>query len=425
MTSEEKADVLQRALMAIDAIEATHTATQRRVAEVPVVQVSVSSTVSSAWYTYFMEKKFVPALSLSLLLLVTGGTSLAAEQALPGDVLYPVKIGLNEKVRGFTAITPEAKAKFALEVTDRRLKEVALLSSKGLLNEETSAMIQSQLVKQAGQIRNQVASLVSTKNIKAAQEISLNFESSLRAHELILEKISKKQNGEDSIVTASLPIDTSSSSDADPVLMSAALSSVASETASSVPTPVVAFAGQSARSVANPHIQSFIQTLRLEIATTTASRAELQQAEIQALNKESILSRISEMRLRAIGIKRIASTTPLASSLRASTTLRYIAESDTLIDSASSKVASSSLSEALFDIQKATQLLIDAEVLMVTESASDPALQVIINEALSVPSLSPVGQIPTSILPASSTSTVSVESTSSSSTISTSSSSTK
>ena len=186
MTTAEKTDVYNRALSAIESIEQTHK-------NVLHVHKPVPSTFMNAWATYVQERKFVPTLIMASILLITGGTSLAAENALPGDYLYSLKVNINEKIQGFAAVTPEAKAKFALEVTDKRLKEVALLSSQGKLDDSTRRIIEVELAKQAGQVQNQVASLVAVQNVKAAQEVATNYESSLKAHELILQKISSTQ----------------------------------------------------------------------------------------------------------------------------------------------------------------------------------------------------------------------------------------
>lgn len=412
MTQDEKSEVFMRTWSDIEKIEAIHASSARksRVAEVGHHGVSVTSTLQVAWYSYFMEKKFVPALSLALLLIATGGTSLAAESALPGDMLYSVKINLNEQIRGFTAVTPEAKAKFALEVTDRRLKEVALLSSKGLLNAKSSSIIQGQLLKQAGHIRNQVASLVATNNIRAAQEISLNFESSLRAHELILEKISNQSESVDNLALESSDVSSTSTSVQTAVLVAvdtdsinahsasttssndseSAISSTSILTLSATPVSNVALT-KNTRSL----IESLIATIKDQIATTTAARALLQAAEVgdSSLDKEKLAARLAEIRLKAVEIKRIASTTPVSSLTISSSALSYIASSDVLINSAARKIASSSYSSAILDLQKASRYLIDAETLISAEYSSDPTVKSIINDALSDSDFSQAGVV--------------------------------
>lgn len=400
MTADEKSAVFHRAWSTIESIEATHNLSlnKGRVAELPGLagaqNQSVKSTFVSVWSHYFSQKKFVPALSLAILLMATGGVSLAAEDSLPGQLLYPVKISVNEAVRGFTALTPEAKARFALEITDRRLKEVALLSSKGMLNAETSAVIQGQLVKQAGQIKNQVASLVSTKNIRAAQEISVNFESSLRAHELILEKISTKQDQDEADNEDIVNSDSTGLANA-------------SSSASSTATIMALRANMSDTKA---HINSIIATLKLQLATTTETRANLQEEEVKTenLDKETILARLAELKLRALEIKKIASTTPIASVLRASTSFGYIFQSDLLITSANTKIGTAEYAAALTDLQKATQYLTDAEILMTADDLTkDPALREVINEALSTTSFTSV--LPTILATSTATTTIGTE----------------
>ena len=55
------------------------------------------------------EKLMPIALILTLAVLASTGVSLAAEQALPGDFLYPIKVGVNERVQASLAATPKAK----------------------------------------------------------------------------------------------------------------------------------------------------------------------------------------------------------------------------------------------------------------------------------------------------------------------------
>lgn len=377
MTSDEKSAVLKRSLDVIEKIEATHlvhSSAAHRVVSLGSKD-SVKGTIKSAWYSYFFEKKFVPAFTFALLLLATGGTSLAAEGALPGDLLYPIKIGVNEQVRGLTAVTPEAKAKFALEITDRRLKEVALLSSKGLLNAETSAIVQTELLKQAGQIKNQVASLVSTKKLRAAQEISLNFESSLRAHELILEQISNDQTA-------------------------AAGATSTEDSASSTDTTTLALAKIDASKI---HIHSIITTLKNELATTTASRTTIQAKEIsdESKNADEVKAQLAELKLKVVEIKRLASTTPLSLE-RSSSSLSYINYTDILIQYAAVKIESKSYTEALELIQKASQFLIDAETLITADNV-DPVLKKLIDAALSITNFSTATMTPSIDITTSST----------------------
>ena len=78
----------------------------------------------------------MPAL-LALLLLIGGGVTLVAEQSIPGDFLYPVKINFNEEVRSLLAVTDQDEARWQTEAAERRLSEAETLTERGVLDEAT------------------------------------------------------------------------------------------------------------------------------------------------------------------------------------------------------------------------------------------------------------------------------------------------
>src|SRR5438552_3912642 len=59
----------------------------------------------------------------ALIMLASAGTALGAQNALPGDVLYPVKLHVNEKLETALASSPEAKALVSADLAERRLSE--------------------------------------------------------------------------------------------------------------------------------------------------------------------------------------------------------------------------------------------------------------------------------------------------------------
>ncbi len=337
MSSEEKKSVYNQALYSIAKIEAVHDEALHSHAYASS-KTSIKSVFVSVWESYIKEKKFIPALSIVGILILSGGASLFAEQALPGDSLYSLKVNVNENVRGLAAVTPEAKAKFALEVTGRRLQEAATLSTRGQLTAENSEIIRQQLIKQVGQVKNQVASLASTNNLKAAQGIAVNFESSLKAHELILEKISKDQQ--------------------------------AAQSSSTTPTDA-------------SHIGSIIAAVKTELATTTQSRVDLQAKELSTdASPEKVKTRLAELKLQVVEVKLSAQTASL-STTTASTSAYLIAQADLLVALADKNIESGTYSTALAIIQKTSQLLSDIDAVIDADSTAGVDLKAIINEALS------------------------------------------
>lgn len=64
-----------------------------------------------------------PAVITLAALLMTGGVTLRAEQAVPGDVLYSVKTSINEKVIDALAATGDKQMEWDMKKTERRLDE--------------------------------------------------------------------------------------------------------------------------------------------------------------------------------------------------------------------------------------------------------------------------------------------------------------
>ena len=129
------------------------------------------------------------AILLIISLMVGGGVGLAAEQALPGDSLYPVKIGLNEEVKGWLLVSEEARANWEVERVQRRLEEAEEMTSRGSLNAETRAVIEANFEAQSERVRDRIAKFESKDNFNAAVGVSSNFEVALKAHERILAEL--------------------------------------------------------------------------------------------------------------------------------------------------------------------------------------------------------------------------------------------
>lgn len=119
---------------------------------------------------------------VAIVVVLSGGASLAAESALPGDLLYNVKVEVNEKVRGGLAVSDEAKARVAADLTGRRLQEAATLAAEGRLTAEAQAEIESRLNAHMEKFEARANKLVAKGKANAAAELSSNLEAALKAH---------------------------------------------------------------------------------------------------------------------------------------------------------------------------------------------------------------------------------------------------
>jgi hypothetical protein len=137
------------------------------------------------------QKFVLPASAFALLLIVGGGTSLAAEKALPGDALYAVKINVNEPLVTAFAPTEGAKAEWHATVALRRLEEADTLALQGKLTPEEKSKIEVSFETSATKAQATFASLDEKGDGSAekADDLSIKFESSLKAHAEILARL--------------------------------------------------------------------------------------------------------------------------------------------------------------------------------------------------------------------------------------------
>ena len=145
-----------------------------------------------------MPAKPMPIL-LILTLMIGGGFSAAAENSLPKDVLYPVKIEVNEKVRGWFATSPEAEAQWQTTLIERRLQESEKLAAEGQLDADTQADLESDFEVHAQKAREGIDQIDNDNEVGTGADISSRLESSLKAHEQILLRLSDQNEDNNSI----------------------------------------------------------------------------------------------------------------------------------------------------------------------------------------------------------------------------------
>lgn len=107
---------------------------------------------------FFQIRQFKSAYAfavLALLIIVGGNISYAAAQSLPGDLLYPIKIHVNEKIQGVLKVTPKATAKWEQKKIENRLDEVKTLVEKGEFDTKKREQVEKEVKKNVDIIRNQ------------------------------------------------------------------------------------------------------------------------------------------------------------------------------------------------------------------------------------------------------------------------------
>lgn len=138
--------------------------------------------------------KSFASITASLLIVSIAGASVsyAAERAMPGDMLYPVKMHVNEKFESSIAVTPKARAAVAAKHAERRLKEAEMLAAKSALDPANQKMLASEVKRNVSAVQTEVNSLMSQHDMAGAGSIGMNLEAALGAHTRLLARIAER-----------------------------------------------------------------------------------------------------------------------------------------------------------------------------------------------------------------------------------------
>ena len=126
---------------------------------------------------------------LLILVLAGGGVSFAAENTLPGDALYPIKVHVNENMRAFITVSDEGDVAWDIRRMERRLQEAETLAVEEEFNAEVRAQLEERFDAFAARVEEQIARLRAEGREDIAARLSSNLEAALRAHERILAEL--------------------------------------------------------------------------------------------------------------------------------------------------------------------------------------------------------------------------------------------
>ncbi len=100
--------------------------------------------INGSFTAFFAHIRPMPIVA-ALLIISIGSSTVSAESSLPGDLLYPIKVHINEGIRSAITRTPEARIEWAVARAERRLEEAAILELVGNLSEATRAELETNL----------------------------------------------------------------------------------------------------------------------------------------------------------------------------------------------------------------------------------------------------------------------------------------
>lgn len=119
------------------------------------------------------------AIALIVAAAIGGGTSVAAQNALPGDALWSFKININEKVGAAIAPEGKAQANFDIAALEARMKEASALAADGRLHAQAQAHIEANFEAHARNVALQIEKLQDKGDFEAAAEVAARFQAAV------------------------------------------------------------------------------------------------------------------------------------------------------------------------------------------------------------------------------------------------------
>lgn len=108
-----------------------------------------------------------------------------AERAVPGDILYAVKTGINEPIQSQFANTSYEKIEFETRLMERRIAEARVLARKGELTDEVKSQIAETMKVHSASVQKEI-SLLREDDVEGAAIAQIAYTSSLEAQSVVL-----------------------------------------------------------------------------------------------------------------------------------------------------------------------------------------------------------------------------------------------
>jgi hypothetical protein len=185
MTHREKHALLQR----------IHAAAHMTVPHKHTTHVKSPWSVFS-FSTWVMERRVLVSVTAVIAIMVATGSGIAfaAQDALPGDALYGIKVHINEPIQ--VAFAGANRVKVQAELVSARLHEAEILALQGKLNSSNSSLIASLVQQQTSDFTVSLAQ-VNKDSHDTADAANVDFQAQVNAHTRLLNRIAVQVEASD------------------------------------------------------------------------------------------------------------------------------------------------------------------------------------------------------------------------------------
>jgi hypothetical protein len=150
-------------------------------------------SIRSPFYSFWSiasQKKFMAPVSIAIVFALVTGTTFAAKNSLPNDMLYPIKM-LDEGVQSLIAVDTKTKAQVEAAHAISRLEEVEqIVNLSKQIDQKTRKEILNNFGAQAQSVAKNVDELEKSGKTKDASIIWSDFKKSVAEHEKTITELS-------------------------------------------------------------------------------------------------------------------------------------------------------------------------------------------------------------------------------------------
>jgi|GEM_PF-1395693 len=139
-----------------------------------------------SWLVFISRPMHITAVIL-MVCISSGSVSFAAGNALPGEALYGVKVGMNERIELAFAPSPDAKAQVRVRHIEERLREVEVLAVEGALTDSFARKATQSIAEHASAVRDTAKELALEGDTFGAEGLGIRIDATLVAHGELLE----------------------------------------------------------------------------------------------------------------------------------------------------------------------------------------------------------------------------------------------
>lgn len=140
-------------------------------------------------------RHYTAIVSTVLIFVIAGSVSVSADNSLPGNILYPIKIKVTEPMRDLIKISTEDKTEWQIEKVNRRIEEAETLAAQEKLDDKKREEIQELFEKSFSKIDDSVKSFEASST---RERVKSELEKRIEIHSKIVEEVNKdKENKED------------------------------------------------------------------------------------------------------------------------------------------------------------------------------------------------------------------------------------